>query len=272
MLCIYYCAPDMKYIDIAPQIKIKYNPKDETLEEFLRRHQNQKIYIDASDLDLFKDISYLKNLQQMKKFKNWTLQINADQIKDDSIRIDAIKDACNKYMFTNMIGNWEVLQFILTLNPSEVYLTNMLAWELKNAYKVCCLKGVGIRLYANLAQSSWDECPDIEKFFIRPEDLNVYTQFLSGVEFAGDTKTIQEIMYETYVKGDWYGDLGEIILNFNSKIDSRRLPAEFGEWRIGCNKRCIKGTSCSLCNRMIEFSDLLERAEGQVIPPAKRDH
>lgn len=270
MLCIYYCAPDMKYIDEAPQIKIDYRPQDETLEEFIKIHADQTIYIDTDKIDLFSDGSYLRTLQSLKKYNNWVLQIPIALIKENQIKFDAIKDCCNRYMFTDLIGNWEVLQYVLTLNPCEVYVTNMLAWDLFKVTQLCSIKGVGVRAYANIAQCAWDNAPDLTKFFIRPEDLNVYEPYLSGIEFAGDGKNIQEVMYEVYTDGYWYGDLGEIILNFNSHVDSRCLPAEFGEWRFSCGKRCIKGAGCGLCERAVEFSDTLQKINLQVIPPSKR--
>lgn len=260
----------MKYLDEVPQIKIDYRPEDDTLEEFISVHKDQTIYIDASKVNLFGDKVSLPILRNLCKYDNWVLQISLDQIRVnkeiDNIKFDAIKDCCNKFMFTDMIGNWEVLQFILSLHPCEVYITNMLAWELQDVRQVC--GDVGIRLYANIAQSAWDGCPDLQKFFIRPEDLALYEEYTTGIELEG--KTIQEVIYEIYKQGYWYGDLNEILINFNTKADSRRLPAEFGIWRLKCRKRCIKGAGCHLCTRMLEFADRMEKTNTEVIPPAKR--
>lgn len=269
MLCIHYTQPNMKYIDEAEQIKIDADRlKDKTLDLFLSENTEKHIYIDVQTEQLTKNIEYMRKLQELKQYDNWTLQIpvslildkSNDTVKIDKIKFEAIKDCCNRYMFTDLIGQWEVLQFILSLNPSEVYLTNILGFNLKGAKQICDAAGVGIRLYANWAQSAWEGIPAINKFFIRPEDYEIYSEYTSGIEFKGDAP-IQEVMYKAYSRGYWYGDLSEIIIGFNDHVDSRRLPPEFGEHRIDCRKRCITGGRCHLCKVMREFSERLEKTD-----------
>jgi hypothetical protein len=106
MLCIYYCAPDMQYINEAPQIHIKYRPSDETLEEFIQRHKDQTIYIEIEkDYNLFRDRDSLKRFIELKQFDNWVLQIPIELITKheyseiiDNTKFEAIKDCCNKYI------------------------------------------------------------------------------------------------------------------------------------------------------------------------------
>ena len=84
MLCINYCAPDMskEILDEVPQIRISFNPNDETLEEFLERHLNQYIYIDITKkADFFSDKEILNRFKELKeKYSNWTLQMPVSMI------------------------------------------------------------------------------------------------------------------------------------------------------------------------------------------------
>ena len=274
MLCIKYCAPDMKYIDEASQIRIDYRPKDETLEKFIEIHPNQIIYINIGELKLFEDGETLRRFQALRQYPNWVLQLPIELISDrqldliDNIKFEALKDCCNKYMFTDVIGNWEVLQYVLTLKPCEVYITNMLGFCLDKVKIECDIYGVGIRLIANVAQAAWNGIPNLQKFFIRPEDVEEYEKYTSGIEFQGDA-TIQQVMYEVYRRGYWYGNLNEIIIGFGEELDSRRLPREFGEWRLKCGKRCITGGTCHLCRAMREFAERLDKTDTVIIPKAK---
>ena len=273
MLCLYYCYPGMEHVDEAKQIKIDFRPDDPTLERFIAKSEDagKHIYIEIINPDLFKNEKHMRLLQGLKEYNNWTLQIPLSYLKRDGEldknKFDAIKDCCNRYMFTDLIGNWEVLQFILSLEPSEVYLTNILAFSLEDAKKVC--KDVGIRLYANWAQSAWDDIPAINKFFIRPEDISFYEEFVSGIEFQG-SYTIQEVCFKVYTRQYWYGNLSELIIGLGDDLDSRRLPEYFGLLRTNCKKRCITGSNCSACRTMKEFMKTLEKTETILTPPVKR--
>ena len=274
MLCIKYCAPGMEYIDEASQIRIDYRPNDETLEKFIEIHPNQTIYIDIGTQKMFESAEMLKRFQALKQYPNWVLQLPVESISDkqidkiDNIKFAALKDCCNRYMFTDIIGSWEVLQYIFQLKPCEVYITNILGFSLDRVKRLCDEYEIGVRVFANVAQSAWNGTPALKKFFIRPEDVEEYEKYTSGIEFQGDA-TIQEVMYKVYRRGYWYGDISEIIIGFEEELDSRRLPREFGEWRLKCGKRCITGGSCGLCRALRELADRLDKTDTVIIPKAK---
>lgn len=269
MLCIYYCEPGMRNIDKAQQVKIDFRPQDDTLEEFIRRNQEKTIYIQAeAPLDNY------QIFQNLKKYGNWVLQFPVKYIfktengvdKIDEVKFNAIKDCCDKYMFTDLVGQWEVLQFVLSLKPCEVYVTNILCFSINKLIKVCSDAEVGIRLYANWAQAAWDGIPAIKKFFIRPEDVDLYDEYNISIEFKGDGK-IQDIVYDVYERGYWYGDLSEIILGLTDVLDDRRVPRDFGVLRLNCGKRCVQGDSCNVCHALQKFAQTLEKTDTMI----KRD-
>ena len=268
-ICLLYDGADNMYAKEATQVKIRFRPSSKNFEKYIELNQDKHIYIEFNP-DYFSDI---KRLQNVLQFDNWTLQIPFDMIVDksrkvDKIKFNAIKDCCNRYMFTDLVGNWEVLAFILTLNPSEVYITNMLGFHLPQVKKICDKAGAGVRIITNLAQSAWDESSSLTKFFVRPEDLEVYAPFVSGFEFSGPNN-YQEVCYRAYTRGYWYGNLREIIIGLDEDLDSRRLPAQYGEYRLNCKKRCMTGGKCTLCKTMKGFSEELEKINMGVIPPVK---
>lgn len=276
-LCISFTKPDMISAEAAPQVRIHADRLDDSsLEKYLDTNSEKHIYIDTSDECLTKNIEHMRKLQELKKYDNWTLQIPVKEIikQDktgpivDRTKFQAIKDCCNSYMFTDLIGQWEVLQFIISLEPSEVYITNILGFCIPDVENELKNHKIGIRVYANWAQSAWDNGPGLTKFFIRPEDVDCYAEHCSGIEFMGDAN-IQEVMFDVYARGYWYGDLAEIIIGLDEHVDSRRLPHEFGEWRLGCKKRCICGKKCNLCMVMKGFSERLQTTETVITPKVK---
>lgn len=274
MLCMYYNNPNMDILK-AQQVKIDFRPEDNTLEKFIEINADKYIYIVVDREDMFSNREHLERLRKLKKFNNWTLQIPLKTIaegdKVNEIKFKAIKDCCNKFMFTDLIGNWEVLQFMINLQPSEVYITNILGFCLDQVSIVCKRAGMRVRVYCNLAQSAWDGGPAIKKFFIRPEDIRFYEPFVDGgFEFKTPTAIAQEVVYAAYERGYWFGNLSEIIIGLDTSLDSRRLPTTFGVIRAECHKRCITGSSCSTCRTMEQFAELMEKTDTQIIPESKQ--
>jgi hypothetical protein len=271
-ICVLYDGEDNKYAAEAHQVKIIFHPESKNLEKYIEQKQDKHIYIELKP-ECY-TLENMKRLQELKKFDNWTLQISVSMILDKQKKVDnnkfnAIKDCCNRYMFTDLIGNWEVLQFIIALKPSEVYITNMLGFCIPDLMVVLNDTEIKIRLICNLAQSAWEDSNDLTKFFIRPEDMEAYNvPIISGFEFAGDNP-IQEVCYKVYNRGYWYGDLKELIIGFKDSVDSRCLPPNFGRYRMNCRKRCISGRNCYLCKSMKYFSEKMKQTNTQIIPPAK---
>lgn len=270
-LCILYDGADNAYEAEAKQVKIIFHQKSKNFEKYIEQNQDKHIYIELKLEDY--NIDTARRFQTIKQFNNWTLQIPVEMIltkdkKVDELKFTAIKDCCNKYMFTDLIGNWEILQFILSLKPSEVYVTNILGFYLPDVSSICGKAGAGVRVIANVAQSSWDDSPALTKFFIRPEDVAVYAPFVSGFDFVG-SNNVQEVCYKVYSRGYWYGNLKELIIGFNEDLDSRQLPPSYGQYRLGCKKRCITGSSCHLCKTISDLAIVLDKAGMQVVPPTK---
>ena len=270
-LCLLYDGADSDFVKEAAQIKIIFRAESKNFEKFIEQNQHKRIYIEFKQKDFTAD--NLHRLQEIKRFDNWILQIPVNMILDDKKNVDnvkfaAIKDCCNKYMFLDLIGNWEILQFIKALEPCEVYLTNMLAFSIEKAKNI--IGDIGVRVVCNTAQSAWSGSEDIRKFFVRPEDTEYFAPLVSGFDFVGGPN-IQEVLYKVYSRGYWYGNLSEYIIGFNDTVDGRRLPQNFGEHRAYCEKRCARGSKCKLCDSMKRFSEKLEQTETIVIPKVKQD-
>jgi hypothetical protein len=78
------------------------------------------------------------------------------------------------------------------------------------------------------------------------------------MEFFGKPEQIATY-YEIYAKEQlWYGKLNEIIIGLDSDIDSRYLHFSFADRRINCEKRCMKGRPCRICDVIQELSETLE--------------
>lgn len=255
--CIYYCAPDMQYINEAQQISFLYKPQDDTIEEFIKRHDTQHHYILMGEPFNATNIARLKALKEQSD--NWTLVVSGDMDLESNF-VKMVKDIAPRFMFGTPAAEWYQLQTMLQCGVSEVIITGFLGFCMPDVRKECNKFGTKIRVIANFASATWFSCPAIKKFFIRPEDVKYYANYADTIEFEGD-KNLQEVCYRAYTKGEWFGDLSEIIINLNDELDSRRLPRNFGELRTKCHMRCICGGQCGVCRSMIDFAKIMEKTD-----------
>ena len=252
-----YCCNFRKHFDLINQVDeivIKYNEKNTHLAEFANLHPNQKItvFIDADNESLFikqKGIETVNNLG---------LTIKVDE-KCSQTFYRALKEQ-HVYFYTNYYArDWEDIHYLIQLGVSEIYITEALGFDLERVSKFLHQDGKQIRVFPNVAQvKREDVISDIKAFFIRPEDLSVYEKYIDTIEFWGDKP---EVLYEIYAQDKhWYGDLSEIISGLESTIDSRFILPHFGERRIKCNRKCLAGEKCAICEAILECSKTLQKA------------
>ena len=124
-------------------------------------------------------------------------------------------------------------------------------------------------MFPNVAQSSWEGTAALKKFFIRPEDVDAYEPYIDTFEFWDDSdeyrnhqKHMNIVLHHIYaIDKKWFGKLNEIIYGLDCDIDSRFTIPRFAEMRIKCNKKCMKGGSCNICDNIYDLSKTLEKAE-----------
>ena len=179
---------------------------------------------------------------------DFTLNVNQDEISNNFKGILLVYNTKD-----------ELLGYI-QLGVSDVYIGDNLGFELDKVAEIAHQNNVQIRVFPNVAQSSWKETPGLKKFFIRPEDVTFYSDYVDVFEFWGTNLKKQEIFYKIYSKQEWFGSLNEIIYELNEELDSRYIIPRFAEKRIRCKKECLKGGKCQICDRIKELSHTLEEA------------
>ena len=175
--------------------------------------------------------------------------------------IEELKDTNLRYFFKAAANSWDKFTGLMSQNVSDIYITDELAFELDKVAEIAHKNNIKVRVYPNVAQSRWDKLSDILKFFIRPEDIEIYESYVDVCEFYGDKAQQIDTYYKIYQEDKkWFGDLQEIIIGLDSKIDSRYIIPRFAEKRIKCGKDCLKSGKCEMCKRILDLSEQLENA------------
>ena len=259
-----YCVPyfkTFKYMTEVDEVIVPYERRDVEFISSLTSKEKlitNTIIIDIKDMYEFKDYDCLKVFEALKNnypevsFKLRFREYN----KDFNELYDKIKELKIPFFFMDFVRSWDMFHGFIKLGVSDLYIVEELGFELKVLGQIARASSISIRVFANVCQSSWNESDSLKSFFIRPEDVSIYDQYVDVLEFFGEKQNQQEVMFKVYAKDKkWFGPLKEIIVGLDSEIDSRSILPNFAHIRVGCKKRCIKGEPgyipCKICDSFI---------------------
>lgn len=272
--CVNY-SNQSKVLDKVDEIRVYYTNYEDIIKivEFCKTHPEQTIII--SIIEEPKDIIKNKTLKTFFAIakENPELKIKIELPKYDDELIDFVKDEQNvKWFFADRINNWDTLIGYINLGVSDVLVCEEICFELDKIAEVAHRAGAEVRVFANVAQSQYRDTPALKKFFIRPEDIEAYEPYVDIIEFYGKDTNKIDTYFKIYNKDErWYGKLDEIIMSFDSDLDSRYTIPRFAEKRIRCGKECLKGGRCQICERIEKLSKNLEKANLLVMIDKKKE-
>lgn len=258
--CISYNR-EFKFLDDIQELEIEYDRKDTTLPAFLEKYADKTIIISISTptaVAEFIEHNDMKLLEALfNKYHNIKLRFNLQEKE----LLNIAKASSIPYFFYNFVDDWDTFVGILALRPSDIYITNEMGFSLKQIAEIAHAQHTAIRVFPNVAQSSWKETPALKKFFIRPEDIDIYAQYVDVCEFFGKRDKLN-IYYDVYANDkEWFGDLKELIVDLDISLDSRRVVPAFARYRSKCRKRCQQGRPCAICDRIADLADTLENQD-----------
>ena len=250
-----YC---LKWVNIsqrlneADEISIFYR-EDKGLISFLQKYENKRInlYITTKT---FEESEIEKLAAIRKQYPELNFAVALDTY--DEALMNTLKEKNISYYIIEPCQNWELFYHLIkNCGVSDVNLSGALAFELpkvKSLLEKLELK-VQIRLTPNAAQAQTVFAQPLQKFFIRPEDLELYEPYVDVIEFEGVAK--QDAFFDIYAKNKLFiGKLNQIIYYFYEPIDNLGLTTQFGERRISCGRECLKGGRCQRCFTMAEIA------------------
>ena len=248
--------------DRQVQFNINYAPKIKKLSNFIEKYGEHRINLIFDDLDnLESDINVISILKQQYPDANLVMALPFYTTKE---QLKKIKESSISFYFNNMVVNLDEFNKFLDLGVTDIKIGGWLGFFAEFLSKKAKEKGCLLRAIPDVCQGDGKEF--LRSFFIRPEDIDLYANFIDVFEFAHDASTLNTI-YEVYAKNKiWYGQLNEIIIGYKGDEDSRFILPTFAEIRCRCKKRCAYDidNKCNICGRIAELGDSLKN-NGQVI-------
>ena len=147
------------------------------------------------------------------------------------------------------ICTWDDLMAFLNTIPnlSDILIAESLGFELPAIAAICSASNIKVRVYPDVAQAANLNIPDMFKFFIRPEDIEVYSKFVDVFELFH--KENQETIYDIYAnQKTWQSSIKEIIIGLEEHVACSKM-LKFGDKRVDCGRKCMRLTSsCGICD------------------------
>ena len=243
-----------KYLPEIDQFNIDFRNKEIQLTRFLELYaKSQRVNIRLPEDYTENNIELLEAAYE----KGYNIAI----ILPDIYYVERLKNKGVPFFLGAAARSWDEFVGFLSLGVSDIYITCELGFELDKISAIAKENGVQIRCYANISQSSWRNEKGLKGFFIRPEDVDFYSQYVDVIEFY-DAVEQQNVLYDVYFHSkEWNGKLREIIKGLSCDVNNYYiLGSEFARRRSECGKKCLKGNRCQLCDRLVELADSLEQS------------
>ena len=175
------------------------------------------------------------------------------------------------FFFTNFARTKEMVDIMRQMGASSIYIVESLAFDLKALQYMREVYDLTYRVYPDVAQHTKDlgeYVSSLKKFFIRPEDTEIYENYVDVFEFWRNDDRLS-VIYEIYKQQQWLGDLQDIIAGLGKSIDNKTLAPHFGQMRVCCNKVCLEG-KCYLCEEMEKLAERFAEANLEIVKKRKK--
>lgn len=233
---------DDKYLSEVQEIRVHYRDRKSII-NLIEKYPNADIllYIEASD--------WIDETVKINKMLQGKLIVAAHSIHDCILA----KKNDIRFILNYPITDFYTLQGLKNLGAESVRLGPPLSFQLAK------VKALGVRVRANPTEAMIDDIPRADGvcgFWIRPEDIKLYEQYIDILEISTNDFKKDEALYRLYSnKKEWGGQLGEIIKGLNYLADNPLISPELAKRRIGCAQTCQEGSSCRLCYRVLDLAN-----------------
>lgn len=257
--CLTYHNSVLERYPDFDEIIIKYFKKDDlAIFDFANKENiaNKRLILNISEYKIetegFADlIAIIKKLQTIC---DTTILLSIKQYDFSQI----LKKNEIPFFFYKVAETWDELKSLVKADVSDVYVGSELGFRIPEIAQFCHNLNIKVRVFANVAQTSapLKNMTDISAFFIRPEDLGKYEEYVDTVEFFGPLDR-QGVLLKIYKRGSWEGSLSDIIVGYKNKIANHTIAPQFGNVRLKCQKQCCMN-KCNLCFKIEEIAEKVD--------------
>ena len=213
----------------ADEIKMQYKDCERIL-DYIEEFSNKTFIVEISKDEIEINWSLLNVFKE--KLNNFILCIHNLNL------VNEIKEKDFKFYWAYPIVTWYELEGIAALNPVYLFLNAPLSFSLQKIKDKYIPRDNGI-------YGTW----------IRPEDIQIYENWVDTFEFITDDLKKESTLIHVYKDNkQWPGNLNLLLTNLNYNVDNRAIPEEIGKIRANCEQKCKSGGSCNFCSIAFKFA------------------
>ena len=197
----------------------------------------------------------LPEIDKIKDTKDYTISCG-----DPSLLQDLLGSGYKAFL-RYPISDWEMYQSLIARNVTDIYVDGQLGFSMTALFNS---KGdTKIRVSPQVSASAslfsdYIEGSGPNTFYIRPEDLRLYEHYIDVIDFKETNQEKEDTLFTIYKRGNWTGDLKDLIPSVAQSVQNPYLKPEFAEARLNCGQICkIPGRVCHLCLTQFALTNLV---------------
>lgn len=255
-----YCVnftKNFKYMDEVDEFTITFEDIYESLLYFISKYKDKRINILISNEESFIENNSIETLIKIKEeYPELKLYLQLDNVESKVLPLINKRGLKCDYFFSTIAEDLDIFYGLLSFSPCDIFVGGNLGFKANVFSSIAQTAGIRIRVYPNIAQSSWKYVSNLYKFFIRPEDTSLYEDFIDVFDLTKSNIQAQKIYYKIYaIDKKWDDTLDEIIINFDRKIYNKYIPSFFASRRLNCGKKCMEGRPCNICGEINKITE-----------------
>jgi len=253
-----------EYYNEVEEVIFPYYGKGDLYEQISNTLTREEQVANIRLFDFDKDV-FFSLLDKINNEFNVLVSINFNYYQKDFI--DILKEKNIPFMFYNFAKDFSTIKAMQMAGASEVCIVEDLCFSLDKIQDFR-KEGLKIRIFPDVAQvaSGCHDLPVLTNFWIRPEDVELYAQYVDTFEIWHN-KNLSTI-FKIYKQGQWKGDIREIITDYRDSLENTSIAPYFGQSRISCGKACLRGR-CNVCFRIQELAERFNEADISILREKK---
>lgn len=222
----------------ADEIRCPYNQLNRIKNFFADR----RIVIEAPDQGTEEDVKKL--ISQISYLKDYAIVTGKIQLAKS-----LIKDSYPTFL-RFPVTDWETFQDFVQLGVSDIYIDGPLGFQLPKLKKE--KNKIKIRISPTIS-SAITRLPNT--FFIRPEDLPIYSPFVDVIDFREPNQDKEDVLFDIYKRQSFTFDIDQLIKGLPKGIRNPLIRSDFAEKRLNCGQRCMEpDKNCKYCGNQFNFT------------------
>lgn len=237
---------EKKYIEAADEIIVNYRDRD-IIFDYVEKYPEKTVIL---KIPRETEVDY-------DMIKSFATKIDLICCLEDIYMYPNLKNLDIKYYYAYPVTSYFELQGLKNIGVCYIMIGMPLFFDLPTVKKF----DIPVRAVPNVAFEPYiPQENGICGQWIRPEDVEVYEEYIDAFEFRTTSLPQERALYRIYAEQHrWPGEMSDIITNFGVEATNPVVFDDIAKIRTTCKQKCQAGSPCRLCERSVKFGDVVRK-------------